>query len=61
MEQLHIGLVVVLVARQSSTIQQGGTTIRSAETSPVLDFRALSDAQLHTAHAIFDEFRQLDL
>ena len=36
-------------------------TIRSAETLPVLDFRALSDAQLRTAHAIFDEFRELDL
>ena len=36
-------------------------TIRSAETLPVLDFRALSDAQLHTAQATFDEFRELDL
>ena len=36
-------------------------TVRSAETLPVLDFRALSDAQLHTAQAIFDEFRDLDL
>ena len=29
--------------------------------SPVLDFRALSDEQLATAKAIFDEFRDLDL
>ncbi len=28
---------------------------------PVLDFRALSDAQLATAEGIFDEFRELDL
>ena len=46
-------------SRQQSS--KAGITIRSAETLPVLDFRALSDAQLHTAHAIFDEFRELDL
>ena len=28
---------------------------------PVLDFRTLSDTQLRTAQAIFDEFRDLDL
>ena len=36
-------------------------TTRSAETLPVLYFRALSDTQLHTAQAIFDEFRELAL
>ena len=36
-------------------------TVTSAETLPVLDFRALSDEQLATAKAIFDEFRSLDL
>ena len=40
---------------------RGRTTIRAVESLPVLDFRVLSDAQLHTAHAIFDEFRELDL
>ena len=45
--------------RQQSS--KAGITIRSAETLPVLDFRALSDAQLRTAQAIFDEFRELDL
>ena len=40
---------------------RGRTTIRSAETLPVLDFRTLSDDQLATAKAIFDEFRNLDL
>ena len=47
----------------SSTQQPGRgiVTIRSAETLPVLDFRAFSDEQLETAKAIFDEFRDLDL
>ena len=36
-------------------------TVTSAETLPVLDIRALSDEQLATAKAIFDEFRSLDL
>ena len=45
--------------RQQSS--KAGMTIRSAETLPVLDFRTLSDAQLRTAHAIFDEFRELGL
>ena len=40
---------------------RGITTIRAVETLPVLDFHALSDAQLQTAQAIFDEFRVLDL
>ena len=40
---------------------RGITTIRAVESLPVLDFRTLSNAQLHTAHAIFDEFRDLDL
>ena len=40
---------------------RGRTTIRAVETLPVLDFRALGDAQLQTAQAIFDEFRELDL
>ena len=35
--------------------------IRAADSLPVLDFRALSDEQLETAKAIFDEFRDLDL
>ena len=40
---------------------RGITTIRAVETLPVLDFRTLSDAQLRTAHVIFDDFRQLEL
>ncbi len=47
-----------------SSRQQGGRgdmTILSAETLPVLDFRTLTDAQLATAQAIFEEFRDKDL
>ena len=36
-------------------------TIRSAESFPVLDFRALSDDQLNKAEEIFDEFRDKEL
>ena len=36
-------------------------TIRSAESLPVLDFRALTDEQLATAEVIFDEFRDKEL
>ena len=36
-------------------------TIRSAESLPVLDLRALTDEQLRTAEAIFNEFRDKDL
>ena len=47
-----------------STRQQSSKatiTIRSAESLPVLDFRTLSDAQLQTTEAIFEEFRDKDL
>ena len=36
-------------------------TIRSAVSFPVLDLRALTDEQLRTAEAIFNEFRDKDL
>ena len=42
-------------SRQQSS--KASITIRSAETLPVLDFRALSDAQLAKAEEVFDEFR----
>ena len=38
-----------------------GITIRSAESLPVLDFRALTDEQLERAEDIFDEFRDKEL
>ena len=40
---------------------RGDITIRSAETLPVLDLRALSAEQLLTAAAIFNEFRDTEL
>ena len=40
---------------------RGTTSIRSAESLPILDLRALSDAQLATAQDIFDEFRHKEL
>ena len=46
-------------SRQQSS--KASITIRSAETLPVLDFRALSDDQLATAEEIFDEFRDKEL
>ena len=46
-------------SRQQSS--KARMTIRQAETMPVLDFRALSDAQLTAAERIFDEFRGLKL
>ena len=46
-------------SRQQSS--KASMTIRQAETLPVLDFRALSDAQLAAAEGIFDEFRELEL
>ena len=40
---------------------RGAISIRAAESLPVLDLRALTDAQLATAQEIFDEFRDLEL
>ena len=45
--------------RQQSS--KASITIRSAESLPVLDFRALSDEQLATAQDIFEEFREKEL
>ena len=47
-----------------SSRQQGGRgriTMRTMETLPILDLRALTDEQLATAQEIFDEFRELEL
>ncbi len=46
-------------SRQQSS--KARVSIRSAETLPVLDLRALSDDQLDTAKRIFAEFRNKDL
>ena len=45
--------------RQQSS--KAGTTIRAAESLPVLDFRALSEGQLATAEEIFEDFRDREL
>ena len=46
-------------SRQQSS--KARMTIRTADTLPILDLRALTDAQLDTARDIFDQFRALDL
>ena len=46
-------------SRQQSS--KARMAIRAADSLQVLDFRALTDDQLATAKAIFDEFRDLDL
>ena len=46
-------------SRQQSS--KAGMTIRSAESLPILDFRALTAEQLATAEEIFDEFRDKEL
>ena len=46
-------------SRQQSS--KAGMSIRSADTLPVLDFRALTDAQLAKVEAIFEEFRDKEL
>ena len=46
-------------SRQQSS--KARMTIRSAESLPVLDFRALTDEQLRTAESVFDEFRDKEL
>ena len=40
---------------------RGRTTIRAVEALPVLDLRSLSDEQLRTAEAIFNELRGMEL
>ena len=42
-------------------VGRGSISIRAAESLPTLDLRALTDAQLDTAQAIFNEFRALEL
>ena len=43
------------------TAGRGRTTITAAESLPVLDFRCLTDDQLHVAETVFEEFRGKDL
>ena len=46
-------------SRQQSS--KAGMTVRSADSLPVLDLRALTDEQLRTVEAIFNEFRDKEL
>ena len=46
-------------SRQQSS--KASMTRLSAASLPILDFRALTDEQLHAAEAIFNEFRDMDL
>ena len=46
-------------SRQQSS--KAGMTVRSVDSFPLLDFRALTDEQLRTAEAIFNEVREKEL
>ena len=62
MVQLHFGAVAILVARQSPA--KWSRQINHSPTPqnlPILDLRALTDEQLATAQAIFEEFRDKEL
>ena len=53
---------MLLVAFHAPAVEQGeSSTIRSAESLPILDLHALSDTQLDKAEDIFDEFRDKEL
>ena len=56
-----LGLVLFWWHSNRQQDGRGRTTIRSVESLPVLDLRALSDEQLATAQDIFDEFRDKEL
>ena len=56
-----LGLVAYWWHSSRQDSGRGVVTIRSAESLPVLDFRALSDEQLATAQDIFEEFREKEL
>ena len=56
-----LGLLVHWWHSNRQVAGRGITTIRAAESLPVLDFRTLTEAQLATARTIFDEFRDREL
>ena len=56
-----LGLVLYWWHSNRQVAGRGDTTIRSAESLPVLDFRALTDKQLRTAEDIFNEMRDKEL
>ena len=60
-ENSTLGLLMHWWHSNRQVAGRGTTTISAAGTLPVLDFRTLSDGQLATAEAIFEEFRDLEL
>ena len=56
-----LGLLVFWWHSNRQVAGRGATSIRSAESLPVLDFRTLTDAQLATAQTIFNDFRDKEL
>ena len=60
-ENSSLGLLLFWWRSNRQQDGRGVTTISAIETLPILDLRALTDAQLATAQEIFDEFRELEL
>ena len=56
-----LGLICYWWHSNRQVAGRGDMTIRSAESLPVLDFRALTDEQLVMAEMIFEEFRDKEL
>ena len=56
-----LGLLVFWWHSNRQVAGRGATSIRAAESLPVLDFRTLSDEQLATAQDLFDDFRKREL
>ena len=60
-ENSSLGLLLFWWHSNRQQDGRGVTTISAIESLPILDLRALTDAQLTTAQTIFDEFRELEL
>ena len=60
-ENSSLGLLLFWWHSNRQQDGRGVTTISAIESLPILDLRALTDAQLTTAQEIFDEFRELEL
>ena len=57
-ENCTLGLLLYWWYSSRQQDGRGRTAMRTIETLPILDFRALSDAQLAKAETIFEEFRE---
>ena len=60
-ENSTLGLVLFWWHSNRQQPGRGVITISAADTLPILDFRALDDAQLAVAREIFEEFREQEL